>query len=132
MQKMLLNEKFPIFKLDFLKTETNFNSAQEIINRLIELIDNNKDVRYVGEFDHYSHTKGLQDGEIDESIVDARNVMFCFGRKLTQPEVLAVRPRSIGVAEKKDSFTVSFMEAPMVSANQTMEGWVNSLVTHQR
>ena len=43
------------------------------------------------------------------------------------PEVLAVRPRSIGVCEMKDSFVVNFLEAPNEMANKTMEDFVKSL-----
>jgi hypothetical protein len=41
--------------------------------------------------------------------------------------VLAVRPRSIGVADMGDKFVVSFMEAPMKPANDAMEMWVKGL-----
>lgn len=130
MKQVLLQEKFPVFTLEFDKTETPYKTAQDIINHLVRLIDENKVTRLVGEFDHYSHTKGLEGGEIDPSIIDARNIVFCFGMKLPKAELLALRPRSIGVAETKSSFTVSFMESPMALANETMEQWVKSLVVN--
>jgi len=130
MKQLMLNEKFPVFTVDFLKTETPYQSAQEIINRLKHLVDEHEIARFVGEFDHYSHTKGLDHGELEASLIDARNIIFCFGSKLPKAVMLAARPRSIGVAETRDSFTVSFMEAPMALANDTMEQWVKSLVTN--
>jgi hypothetical protein len=126
---MLLKEKFPIFTLQVSKSETKFKSAQELVNYFKRLVDEHKITRFIGEFDHYSHTKGLENGEIDESIIDARNIVFCFGTQLPKAEMLAVRPRSIGVAESEDGFVVSFMEAPMALANDTMEAWVKSIVT---
>ena len=42
--------------------------------------------------------------------------------------MLAVRPRSIGIAETVDGFVISFMEAPMALANDTMEVWVKGVV----
>lgn len=42
--------------------------------------------------------------------------------------MLAVRPRSIGIAETETGFIVSFMEAPMAIANDTMESWVKGVV----
>jgi hypothetical protein len=128
MKQMLLQEKFPIFKLEVDKSETVFKSAQELTNYFKQLIDDNKVTRFVGEFDHYSHTRGLLEGEIADDIIDARNIVFCFGTKLPRPEMLAVRPRSIGIAETENGFVISFMEAPMAIANDTMEAWVKSVV----
>ena len=41
--------------------------------------------------------------------------------------MLAVRPRSIGVAETTRGFVISFMEAPMPIANAAMEDWAEGL-----
>lgn len=128
MKQELLQEKFPIFKLEIDKTETEFQSAQELVDHFKQLIDDHKVTRFIGEFDHYSHTKGLDGGEMAEGIIDARNVVFCFGTKLPKAEMLAIRPRSIGIAETKTGFMISFMEAPMALANDTMEAWVKGVV----
>lgn len=119
---------FSIYSLDFDKKETSFGSAQEIVNRLKILIDDNKVSRFIGEFDHYSHTKGLDGGVMDEDIIDARNILFCFGKTLSKASLLAVRPRSIGVAEKVNGFTVSFVKMPMALADETIEKWIKSLL----
>lgn len=132
MKQMLLQEKFPIFKLEVSRNETDFNSAQELVNHFINLIDEHKVTRFIGEFDHYSHTRGLEGGEIAEDIIDARNVVFCFGTKLLNAEMLAVRPRSIGIAETAEGFVISFSEAPMALANETMESWVKGIVRTDR
>jgi len=84
-------------------------------------------VTYIGEFDHYAHTSSLPDGEIAEDIIAARNIIFCFGIKLPEPTVMAVRPRSIGVTEYKDRFVINFLEPPMPMATEAMENWVKSL-----
>lgn len=128
MKQVLLQEKFPIFKLEVDKIETVFKSSQELVDHFKKLIDEHKVTRYIGEFDHYSHTKGLEGGEIAEGLIDARNVVFCFGTKLPKAEMLALRPRSIGIAETETGFTISFMEAPMALANDTMEAWVKGIV----
>ncbi len=130
MKQIVLQEKFPVFKLEVNKSETDFKSAQELINYFKHLIDDHEVTRFIGEFDHYSHTKGLAEGHVDESIMDARNIVFCFGTQLPKAEILALRPRSIGIAETVDQFIVSFMEAPMALANDTMEAWVKSIVKH--
>jgi hypothetical protein len=128
MKQVLLQEKFPIFKLEIDKSETEFKSAQGLVNHFKQLIDEHKVTSFIGEFDHYSHTKGLEGGEIANNIIDARNVAFYFGSKLPKDEMLAVRPRSIGIAETKTGFMISFMEAPMALANDTMEAWVKGVV----
>ena len=128
MKQVLLQEKFPIFKLEVAKIETQFTSAQQLVDHFKQLIDDHKVTRFIAEFDHYSHTKGLEGGEIAEDIIDARNVVFCFGTKLPKAEMLALRPRSIGIAETADGFVISFMEAPMALANDTMEAWVKGVV----
>ncbi len=128
MKQVLLQEKFPIFKLEIDKSETEYQSAQALVDHFKQLIDEHKVTRFIGEFDHYSHTRGLDGGEIADDIIDARNVVFCFGTKLPKAEMLAIRPRSIGIAETEAGFMISFMEAPMAIANDTMEAWVKGVV----
>jgi hypothetical protein len=128
MKQILLQEKFPVFKLQVNKAETDFESAQALINHFKQLIDDHKVTRFIGEFDHYRHTRGLEGGEMADEIIDARNIVFCFGTKLPKAEMRAVRPRSIGVAETENGFVISFMEAPMTLANDTMEAWVKGVV----
>lgn len=43
------------------------------------------------------------------------------------PKVLAIRPKSIGVAELANSFIISFLEAPNPAANEAMETWTLAL-----
>ena len=92
-------------------------------------IDTHPIAIYIGEFDHYMHTSSLEVGEISEDIKDAKNIICCFGKVIPNPKVLAVRPRSIGVAEMVDSFVVSFLEAPSTDANNAMEMWVKGVVS---
>ena len=110
------------------ESETEYKSAQALVDHFKQLVDEHKVTRFIGEFDHYSHTRGLDGGEIADDIIDARNVVFCFGTKLPKAEMLAVRPRSIGIAETETGFIISFMEAPMAIANDTMEAWVKGVV----
>lgn len=127
MKQSLLQEKYPIFHLELDKSETTFNNVGEILAYLKECVEAHNVAKYIATFDHYSHTKGLEQGEIDEAILDAQNIVFCFGISLPNPNVLAVRPRSIGVAETETGFIINFMEAPMPVANKAMEGWVKAL-----
>lgn len=127
MRQKLLMEKYPIFVLELAKAETDLRSVDEFIARLKERIEQHKVARFIAVFDHYAHTKALPEGVIDPEIRDAKNIVFCFGVSLPSPEVLALRPRSIGVAELSDRFVISFLEAPMPVANTAMEEWARGL-----
>ena len=128
MKQLLLQEKYPVYTLELNKSETKYRDTDEIISYLKTCIENHKVTCYIAEFDHYAHTTSLAEGSIQEGIFAAKNIVFCFGIALPKPEMLAVRPRSIGVAEYADHFVVSFLEAPMPMANEAMEKWVKAIV----
>lgn len=127
MKQTLLQEKYPVFSLDLDKSETTHQSVDEIANYFKARIEAHEAARFITIFDHYSHTMALEAGEISAEILDAKDVVFCFGISLPNPQVLAVRPRSIGICELKDSFVICFMEAPMPIANTAMESWSRAL-----
>jgi hypothetical protein len=127
MKQITVMEKYPVFTLEINKDETDHKSIDEIFVYLKEKIDAHPIATYIGEFDHHTHTSNLEVGEISPDILDAKNIICCFGKVLPKAEILAVRPRSIGVAELSDSFVVSFMEAPNIDANNAMVGWVKGI-----
>lgn len=127
MKQTLFREKYPVFTLEVEKDETTFGSVDEIIAFFKEKIDTHRTARYIAIFDHYAHTKSLEGGVISDDILAAKNLVFCFGPQLPNPQVMALRPRSIGVTELKDRFVVNFMEAPMVAANIAMEEWARAI-----
>jgi hypothetical protein len=127
MKQFLLQEKYPLFTLEVEKRETSFTSVNQIIAFLKDRIDENEVASFIAVFDHYRHTKSLKSGQIAETILDAKNIVFCFGITLPNPQAMAVRPRSIGVVELQDVFVLTFMEAPMPLANVAMETWAESI-----
>lgn len=127
MKQTMFMEKYPIFTLEIGKDECKYANVDEIIAYFKNKIEEDKTAAFIGEFDHYSHTDSLEGGEIAPDILDAKLVAFCFGPKLPNPQMLAVRPRSIGVCEKADGFVISFLEAPMPAINQKMEDWAKAL-----
>jgi hypothetical protein len=127
MKQSLLHEKYPVFTLEVDKSETSLQTVAEIISLLRQRIEEHKVAKYIATFDHYSHTTELTDGYINSDILDAQNIIFCFGITLPSPQMMAVRPRSIGVAEIEDRFVISFMETPMPVANVAMEEWAKSI-----
>ena len=128
MKQTLLQEKYPVYTLEVSKSETRYPDVDAIIDYLRDCVETHDIAALIGEFDHYAHTKALPMGEIAEEIQAAKHLVFCFGTKLPNAQVMAVRPRSIGVADLGDRFVLSFLEAPMPLANDAMEGWVKALV----
>jgi len=129
MKQITVMKKYPVFTMEINKNETNYKSIDEIFTYLKEQISVHPVAIYIGEFDHYAHTSSLEAGEINDKIKDAKNLICCFGKVLPKPEILAVRPRAIGVAEMADSFVVSFLEAPNPEANTAMEKWAKGIVS---
>ncbi|HHE33076.1 MAG TPA: hypothetical protein ENL07_10805 [Chlorobaculum parvum] len=127
MKQTLLQEKYPIYILELDKEETSYSSVDEIITYFHQKIESDPVAVLIGEFDHYAHTAALSNGEIDEGITAGKIIVFCFGKKLMTPKMLAVRPRSIGVAEIEGHFVISFLEAPNPVANDLMESWALAL-----
>lgn len=127
MKQKIFKEKYHIFELEYKKDEIKYKNVDEIITALQVKIDAHPVLAFIAIFDQYKHTSSLEGSEINPNIKAAKNIVFCFGKELPTPEVLAVRPRSIGVCEMKDSFIVNFLEAPNEMANKTMEDFVKSL-----
>lgn len=126
MKQTLLQEKYPVFVAEIGKDETRFKTVEEIVEYLKKRIAEREKVVFIGVFDHYAHTQRIG-GEIAADIVGAVDVMFCFGTTLPNPQVLAVRPRSIGIADLGAKFVISFLEAPRLEVNEIMEGWIKDL-----
>ncbi|MBK1647250.1 DUF6858 family protein [Rhabdochromatium marinum] len=127
MKQELLFEKYPLFVMEIHHDETDFTSVDAICEHLRTRIEAHRCAQFIAIFDHYAHTCALPEGHVATDILAAKNVIFCFGIALPCPEALAVRPRSIGVAETPQGFLISFMETPMPIANTAMEDWAESL-----
>ncbi len=126
MKKIVLLEKYPVYTLEVFKNETNYKNVKEIISYFENLINNHEIAKLISTFDHYSHTKSIG-GAINEKILDAQNIIFCFGKAIPKTAMLAARPRSIGVCELEDSFMIEFLEAPNEDMNKLMEDWAKSV-----
>jgi hypothetical protein len=126
MQQKIFMEKYPIFELTLNKDEAQLTTAQEVIAYLKQQVEAHPLAKVIGEFDHLTHTQSIN-GEIADGILAAQHLVFCFGTKLPNAQVMAVRPRSIGVTEFTDRLVITFMEPPMPVATETMTKWVLSL-----
>ncbi|MDF1529931.1 MAG: hypothetical protein P1R74_12470, partial [Sedimenticola sp.] len=110
---------YSLYEIIYKKEELKQQSVDEIIADLKQMIIDHPVIAYIDTFDQYQQTKRVN-GVINPAIRAAQNIIFCFGMELPTPEVLAVRPRSIGVCELEESYVINFMEAPNASANATM------------
>jgi len=126
MKKTILMEKYPVYSLELLKSEVEMKNVPEIIEYFKAKIEAHPIAKFIAVFDHYTHTKGL-DGDMMTGLIDAQNVVFCFGPVIPNTQILAVRPRSIGICEFEDKFTIDFLEAPKEQLSQLMETWAKGL-----
>lgn len=127
MTKTNLLDRYPVYFLEISKNDTTYTSVDEIIEFLTKKIEAHPIAVLISVFDHYSHTKSLPENVIDPEIIDAKNLVFCFGKQLPNTKVLAVRPRSFGVSETKTEFHVALMEAPNEQLTVVMQEWVKEL-----
>ena len=127
MKQTTFKETYPIYTIEFKKSELKQDSVEALIEYFKGKIDEHPKAALISTFDHYAHTTKIE-GEINPEIKAAQHIVFCFGMQLPAPGAMAVRPRSIGVTELEDRFVINFMEAPNPVANETMESWVKSLV----
>ncbi len=128
MKQMMFKEKYPIYELCVKKDETACRNTDEVIKFLKEKVDNHPVAKFIAEFDHYTHTKSLEDAQIQPDLIDAKNLIFCFGKEIPTSKILAVRPRSIGVCEYEDHFEISILEVPNEKLHELLEGWIKELV----
>ena len=126
MEPSIFMERYPVLDLALAKSECSLSTVDEIIAALKEKIDANPDIAYIGVFDHFSHTTAIG-GSVADGIVDAKNLIFCFGKAIPNPKVLALRPRSIGIVDMGDQFVLSFMQAPQDGVTKAMIGWCEAL-----
>lgn len=126
MKKTILLEKYPVHTLELKKTEIKQKDVLAIIEYFKEKIEAHPIAKFIAIFDHYAHTQSLE-GEINPQIKDAKNIVFCFGAAIPNTKILAVRPRSIAVAELEDSFVIEFMEAPIDKLQEVMQSWAKEL-----
>lgn len=126
MKKTIFMDKYPVFSLELSKDEVNVKNTQEVVAYFKEKIESHPIAKFIAVFDHYTHTKDLN-GEILEGLIDAQNVVFCFGAAIPNTKILAARPRSIGVCEFEDKFIIDFIEAPKEELHNLMESWAKAL-----
>ncbi|WP_457745183.1 DUF6858 family protein [Sulfurimonas sp.] len=126
MTRSILLDTHPMYAFKILKSEIKISNIIEIIEYFQTKIKENPEAVFITVFDHYAHTKEL-DGEIKEGILDAKNLLFCFGHTIKNIEILAFRPKSIAICELENSFVFEFLETPRPEVNNWMQTWIKEL-----
>lgn len=126
MNKSIVMETYPVCSVKISKEGSKFQTIDEILEFFKNKIQEHPSSEFISIFDHYNHTKNIG-GEISSDIQDAKNLIFCFGVKIPNPTSLALRPRSFGICELKESFSIEFMQAPNPNIQTIMENWVMEL-----
>lgn len=83
MKQITVMEKYPVFTLEVNKNETRHKTIDEILAYLKEQIEAHPVATYIGEFDHYAHTKSLEAGQIADEIKAAK-ILFVVLAKCCQ------------------------------------------------
>ena len=91
MKRLVSHETVAICTFEIAKGETELRSLDEIVAYLRGCIEAEPLARFVGIFDHYAHTRSLPQGVVAEGIRAAKNLVFCFGITLPDPQALALR-----------------------------------------
>lgn len=131
MKQIYLKDKYPIFSLEISKSETSFKNIDEIFEFLKQKIESHPIATFIAIFDQFSHTKTFSDAVIADGIVDAKNLIFCFGKEIPTSKILAVRPRSVGICEFDDRFDISILEVPNETLHKVLEGWIKEIANRK-
>lgn len=126
MKKHVFMDKYPVYSIEFTKSEMRVATIKEVIEYFKEKIQNHPIAQFIAIFDHYTHTKNLG-GPMMDGLLDAQNIIFCFGQAIPDTKMLAARPRSIGVCEFEDKIVIDFLEAPKEELHKVMEEWTKGL-----
>jgi hypothetical protein len=127
MNKINLLEKYPVYAEEIDKNATRCQNVDEVMAHFKQNIESHPVANYISDFDHYAYVAGQPEGKISEDIKASKHLLFCVANAIPNPLIAAVRPRAISVAELEDKFVISFIEAPVETANQLIAGWVESL-----
>jgi len=126
MTRSILLDTHPMYAMKISKSEAKFSTVSQIIEHFKVKIQENEEAVFITVFDHYTHTKSLN-GTIVDGVVDAKNLLFCFGHSIKNIEILAFRPKSIVICELEDSFVLEFLETPRPEVNNWIQSWIKEI-----
>ncbi len=126
MLQKVINEKFPIYYQEILKEKTTYRNIPEIIDALKAALAKNPSSQVIAVFDLHDHVQ-KRGGKIADDILGAQTLVFCVANAIPYADIVALRPRSIGVTEFTDRFVLNFLEAPAQPVTDTMLALVGAI-----
>lgn len=126
MKEVKLMGEYPVYQTELPKSKTSCKTIDDVIAKLREMMDASGLTVFIAIYDDYGRTHAIN-GPIGEGIEGAKELLFCFGESLPFPEALALRPRSIGIADMGDHFFITFLKSPEVYAMADVVLWVKAL-----
>ena len=126
MTRSLLFDQHPMYAMELSKKEMEANDIDEVVEHFKKRINEHEEAVFIALFDHLAHTKKLH-GEIVEGLINAKNIVLCFGHKIPNLQILAFRPRSIAICELETKFVIEFLETPRPEVNELMKTWTREL-----
>jgi len=126
MQQKIINEKFPVYYQEIMKESTPYRNITEIIDALKAGLAKNPSSQIIAVFDLHDHVQ-KRGGKIADGIFGAQTLLFCVANSIPHADIVALRPRSIGVTEFADRFVLNFLEAPAQPVTDTMLALVDAV-----
>jgi hypothetical protein len=126
MQQKIINEKFPVYYQEIMKGSSPYGNIAEIIDALKAGLAKNPSSQVIAVFDLHDHVQ-KRGGKIADGILGAQTLLFCVANAIPHADIVALRPRSIGVTEFADRFVLNFLEAPAQPVTDTMLALVDAV-----
>ena len=126
MQQKIINEKFPVYYQEIMKGSTPYRNIAEIIDALKAGLAKNPSSQIIAVFDLHDHVQ-KRGGKIADSIFGAQTLLFCVANAIPHADIVALRPRSIGVTEFADRFVLNFLEVPAQPVTDAMLALVDAV-----
>ncbi|MET0068311.1 MAG: DUF6858 family protein [Candidatus Thiodiazotropha sp.] len=127
LNKTTLLDKYPVYASEIMKSDTQCAHVDDVMARFKANIAEHPVAAYIGEFDHHAHVATQPEGKIADGILASKHILFCVANAIPNPLIGAVRPRALSVVELADRFVISYLEAPVETANQLIAGWIEAL-----
>jgi hypothetical protein len=125
--KTTLLDKYPVYTAELMKDNTECKRIDDVMGHFKMKIDQHPVAAYIGEFDHHAHVAAQPEGKIADEIKASKHILFCVANAIPNPLIGALRPRALSITELTDRFIISYLEAPVETANQLIADWVEQL-----
>ncbi|MEA2011814.1 MAG: hypothetical protein U9O87_01825 [Verrucomicrobiota bacterium] len=82
MKRINYKDIYPVHVKEIQKDQIKIKEIDEICQFFVDRINKHPFAKNIGIFDHCTHTKEIEGGEIASNIKEAKNILFGFGKKI--------------------------------------------------